>query len=155
MSEKRRLKRQQEQDDNATELANHIYGDILTENPAVALSAWGPHRVITDRWKGMSPEQIAQIKQTQADQMKESMRLKEEERLRNEEWDRQRVAMARAGELLERQQERVKKEMVKQQAHDNLRLGAEQKSHKDFLYNEVYTNQPTAAYFMQFNTTSR
>lgn len=71
MNEKMRLKNQQEEDDNATELANHIYGDILTENPAVALSAWGPHRVITDRWKGMSPEQIAQIKQTQEDQMKE------------------------------------------------------------------------------------
>lgn len=55
-----------------TEIANHIYGDILTENPAVAQSAWGPHRVITDRWKGMSPEQIAQIKKTQADQIKEN-----------------------------------------------------------------------------------
>lgn len=65
------------------------------------------------------------------------------------------MAMARAGELLERQQSRVKKEMNKQQADDNLRLGQEQKSHKEFLYNEVYTNQPTAAYFMQFNTTSR
>lgn len=82
-------------------------------------------------------------------------RLRQEEELRNQEWDRQRVAMARAGELLERQQERVKKEMNKQQANDNRRLGQEQKSHKDFLYNEVYTNPPSAAYFMQFNTTSR
>lgn len=71
-NERRRLKQQQEQDDNATELANHIYGDILTENPAVALSAWGPHRVIPDRWKGMSPEQIAQVRKTQEDQMKEA-----------------------------------------------------------------------------------
>ena len=72
MNERRRLKAQQELDDNHTELANHIYGDILTENPAVAQSAWGPHRVITDRWKGMSPEQIAQIKRTQEDQIKEA-----------------------------------------------------------------------------------
>lgn len=63
--------------------------------------------------------------------------------------------MARAGELLERQQNRMKKELDKQMATDNSRLAQEQKSHKDFLYNEVYTNQPTAAYFMQFNTTSR
>lgn len=84
-----------------------------------------------------------------------SQRLKQEADLREKEWDRQRVAMARAGELVERQQERTRKELAKQQALDNLRLGQEQKSHKDFLYNEVYTNPPTAAYFMQFNTTSR
>ena len=63
--------------------------------------------------------------------------------------------MARAGELLERQQDRVKKEMTKQQATDNRRLAQEQNSHKEFLDKEVYTNPPTAAYFMQFNTTSR
>lgn len=82
MNEKRRLKDQQNLDDNMTEIANHIYGDILTENPAVAQSAWGPHRVITDRWKGMSPEQIAQIKKTQEDQIKEAQvrkRMKKKE----------------------------------------------------------------------------
>ncbi|KAF6019463.1 RIBC2 [Bugula neritina] len=142
-NEKRRLHKQQELDDNHTELANHIYGDILTENPAVAQSAWGPHRVITDRWKGMSPEQIAQIKKTQADQIKETERLRQEEELRNKEWDRQRVAMARAGELLERQQERVRKEMNKQQAIDNLRLGQEQKSTKtSFIMRSTPTRPP-------------
>lgn len=34
----------QEQDDNFTEMANHIHGDLLTENPDVAQSAFGPHR---------------------------------------------------------------------------------------------------------------
>ena len=52
-------------------MANHIYGDFLTENPAVAQSAFGPHRVIPDRWKGMSPEQIADIKRQQELQRKE------------------------------------------------------------------------------------
>jgi hypothetical protein len=56
-----------------TELANHIYGDILTENPAVAQSAFGPHRVITDRWKGMSPEQLADIRRQQDLQRRERM----------------------------------------------------------------------------------
>ena len=36
----------QEQDDNLTELCNHVHGDILTENPAVAQSAFGSHRYI-------------------------------------------------------------------------------------------------------------
>ena len=67
------LKKQQELDDNNTEIANHVYGDILTENPSVAQSAFGPHRVITDRWKGMSPEQLADIRRQQELQRKERM----------------------------------------------------------------------------------
>ena len=67
------LKKQQELDDNNTEIANHVYGDILTENPAVAQSAFGPNRVITDRWKGMSPEQLADIRRQQELQRKERM----------------------------------------------------------------------------------
>ena len=53
-------------------MANNIYGDFLTENPAVAQSAFGAHRVIPDRWKGMTPEQIADIKRTQELQIKEA-----------------------------------------------------------------------------------
>jgi len=71
MDAKRNLQKQQEEDDNKTEMANHIYGDLLTENPAVAQSAFGPHRVVPDRWKGMSPEQLADIRRTQELQMKE------------------------------------------------------------------------------------
>lgn len=64
-NERERLKKQQEYDDNMTEIANHIFGDTLTENPAVAQSAFGPHRVIPDRWKGMSPQQLEQIRKEQ------------------------------------------------------------------------------------------
>lgn len=153
--EKNRLSKQQEQDDNATELANHVYGDVLTENPAVAQSAFGAHRVITDRWKGMLPNQLENIRKTQEMQRKENERLKQEEKLRDLEWDRQRVAHARAAMLMERELDRQKREINKQQAGENKRLSSEQKSQIDFLDKEVYTNPPTAAYFMQFNTSSR
>ncbi|XP_050412999.1 RIB43A-like with coiled-coils protein 2 [Patella vulgata] len=153
--ERARLKRQQDEDDNATEMANHIFGDILTENPAVAQSAFGPHRVITDRWKGMSPEQIAEIKRQQEIQRQEQERLKQEQDRKNDEFDKQRVANARAALLLEREADRKRRDITKQLADENRRLSQEQKAHKDFLYKEVYTNPPTAAYFMQWNTTSR
>ncbi len=79
----------QELDDNYTELKNHINGDLLTENPAVSQSAFGPnrythysymyictitvfyYRVIPDRWKGMSPSQVAEIQLTQQLQCEE------------------------------------------------------------------------------------
>lgn len=153
--ERARLKKQQDLDDKMTEIANNVFGDILTENPAVAQSAFGPHRVITDRWKGMSPEQLEDIRKMQARQMAENERLRQEEELRNREHERQASANARAALLIERELERKRRDIQKAQADENRRLAAEQKAHLDFLNREVYTNPPTAAYFMQFNTTTR
>lgn len=152
---RRNLQRQQEDDDNKTEMANNIYGDFLTENPATAQSAFGTHRVIPDRWKGMSPEQLAEIRRQQDIQRREKQRLEEEKRLRDEEFDRQRQAHARAGMLLEREKDRREKELKKQLDDENRRLAQEQKSHQSYLDKEVYTNPPTAGYFMQWNTTTR
>ena len=64
--------KRQEQEDNFTEISNHVFGDMLTENPAVAQSAFGTHRVITDRWKGMSPAELNSIRQTQQEQVDEA-----------------------------------------------------------------------------------
>lgn len=153
--EKERLHKQQELDDNMTEIANHVFGDVLTENPAVAQSAFGPHRVITDRWKGMTPQQLEDIKKQQELQKREKERLEQEKKLRDEEFDRQRVANARAAMLLEREHDRKREELNKRLADENRRLAQEQKAHQDFLDKEVYTNPPTASYFMQFNTSTR
>ena len=183
------MKDRQNADDNATEVANNIYGDILTENPAVAQSAFGAHRVIPDRWKGMSPEQLADIKRTQELQAREKKvhtlltkytiilivtnvvyimhfiyiikniytfkRMDEEAKRREAEWDRQREAQARAGTLLEREKDRRQKDMKKQLDDENRRLAMEQNGHNEYMNKAVYTNKPTAAYFQQFNTTTR
>lgn len=65
------LEKMKEQDDNFTEISNFVCGDVVTENPDVAESAFGPHRVITDRWKGMSSAQLNEIRKIQHDQMLE------------------------------------------------------------------------------------
>jgi vacuolar-type H+-ATPase subunit I/STV1 len=147
--------KQQEDDDKKTEIANLLYGDFLTENPAAAQSAFGAHRVIPDRWKGMTPEQIAEIRRVQDLQRKEAQRLRDEERRRQEEFDRQRIAHAQAAQLLERENERRRRALDQQLADENRRLSAEQRSHQDYLTKNVYTNEPTAAYFMQWNTSTR
>ena len=46
-----------------------VFGDTLTENPGVAQSSFGAHRVITDRWKGMSAEQRAEIQKIREQQV--------------------------------------------------------------------------------------
>ena len=57
--------------------------------------------------------------------------------------------------MIERELERKRKDLEKAQADENRRLALEQKAHKEFLDKELYTNPPTAAYFMQFNTSTR
>lgn len=145
----------QELDDNFTEISNHVFGDMLTENPAVAQSAFGSHRVITDRWKGMSPAQLEEIRYIQKQQMLEKEKLKQEEEERDREWERLRLTQAKAGLLMERQIERTQKSLNKDLAGNNLKLSGEQKTHLEYIDKEVYTNKPTAGYFMQFNTSSR
>lgn len=82
-------------------------------------------------------------------------RLKDEEARRDAEWERQMSAHARAGMVLEREKERRERDLRKQLADENLRLGQEQKAHNEYLEKEVYTNRPNAGYFMQWNTTTR
>lgn len=43
----------------------------------------------------------------------------------------------------------------KQMAEENRQMGVEQKNKKEYLEKVVYTNRPTAAYFDQFNTSTR
>ena len=77
------------------------------------------------------------------------------ERLENEEFDKRRIIEAKAGLIMEKKQERKEKEILHQLTDENKRLDYEQKSHKNYLDKVVYTNAPTAAYFMQFNTSTR
>lgn len=57
--------------------------------------------------------------------------------------------------IVEKQLEREQRSLDQDLYNDNQRLSNEQKNLKAYLDRVVYTNQPTAAYFMQFNTSSR
>ncbi len=81
--------------------------------------------------------------------------MKEIERLEQEEFDKRRIIEAKAGMITEKQIERKERELLQKLTDENKRLDYEQKSHKDYLDKVVYTNQPTASYFMQFNTSTR
>lgn len=69
-SSREKQEKEAELQDNLCEMKNNVFGDLLTENPDVARSAFGSHRVITDRWKGMNEQQINDIRKTQAEQVR-------------------------------------------------------------------------------------
>lgn len=71
--ERKRQEKQKEQEDNMTEITNLLHGDLLSENPQQAASSFGPHRVVPDRWKGMSKEQLEEIRFTQKQQIQEKL----------------------------------------------------------------------------------
>ncbi|XP_063287417.1 RIB43A-like with coiled-coils protein 2 [Pelobates fuscus] len=153
--ERKKLQKQQEQNNNFAEIYNNLTGDILTEDSAVAISCLSPQRVLPDRWKGMTPEQLRVIWDTQEKQRQEKQRLIEEEKQRDSEWDKQRMLAARAAMTMEQQEEELNKNMRKRLDSYNQQLSREQQAHLRYLEKDVYTNNPTAHYHTQFNTTSR
>ncbi|CAF3697373.1 unnamed protein product [Rotaria sp. Silwood1] len=153
--ERRALKKRQEEYDNFAEMANMITSDLLTENPDQAISQFGPHRVVPDRWKGMNEDQLRRIREEQQHQIEEKKRRDEEEQQREDEWNRRRFAEAKAGMIIEKHVERERRTFENDLYNDNQRLANEQRNLKAYLDRVIYTNQPTAAYFMQFNTSSR
>ncbi|XP_072189915.1 RIB43A-like with coiled-coils protein 2 isoform X2 [Excalfactoria chinensis] len=155
LAERKRRDKRQKMKDDMDEISNLLQGDLLSENPDQAISSFGTHRVVTDRWKGMSQDQLMEIRSFQQQQVLEKQRLKEEERQRDAEWDRQTTQAARAQLILERHLERQNRE--RRQALDsiNAQLSHEQKSRNIYLKEEEYSNCPTSQYFAQFNTTSR
>ncbi|XP_027558342.1 RIB43A-like with coiled-coils protein 2 [Neopelma chrysocephalum] len=151
---KKELDKSQTLRDNMDEITFLLRGDFLSENPAQALSPLGD-RVLVDRWKGMSPEQLMAIRHYQKEQVQENLRMKEQERQRDMEWDRQRVQAARAQMLLEREQRRQLRERRRDLDFMNAELSQEQRAKNIYLKEEAYSNVPTAQYYAQFNTTTR
>jgi hypothetical protein len=67
-----RLDKTKELEDKWADIYNHITGDMLTENPDVANSNFGPHRKIVYLYKGMSPEERDNIRKEQLQQIVEN-----------------------------------------------------------------------------------
>ncbi|XP_052017683.1 RIB43A-like with coiled-coils protein 2 [Apodemus sylvaticus] len=154
LAERKRQEKQQEQEDNMTEITNLLHGDLLSENPQQAASSFGPHRVVPDRWKGMSREQLEEIWYMQKQQIQEKQRLQEEERQHNMDWDLRRLRKAHDSLLHERQQQRLLREQRRALDCSNLSLARQQYLQKKTM-DAASSSQPTEDYFSQFNTRSR
>ncbi|NXA07467.1 RIBC2 protein, partial [Sapayoa aenigma] len=154
LAHKKELEKSQTQKDNMDEITCLLQGDFLSENPDQAISPLD-NRVLVDRWKGMSQDQLMEIRHAQKEQALENLRMKEQERRRDAEWDRQRLQAARAQLLLERDRQRQDRERRRDLDYMNTELSQEQKAKNIYLKKEAYSNVPTAQYYAQFNTSSR
>lgn len=64
--ERERQERLRREGEDLAELRYTVTSDLLTERPEAA-STEGP-RVLTDRWKGMTPQQISDIRRKRDEQ---------------------------------------------------------------------------------------
>ncbi|NWT67362.1 RIBC2 protein, partial [Prunella himalayana] len=128
LDHKNELEKAQKNKDDMDEITCLLRGDFLSENPDQAISPWGKHNVLVNRWKGMNQEQLMAIREFQKEQALEKQREREQERRRDAEWDRQRVQAARAQLLWERQQQRQNQVQRRELDALNSELSQEQKA---------------------------
>ncbi|KAL0589089.1 RIB43A-like with coiled-coils protein 1 [Plecturocebus cupreus] len=128
---RQRCEHRREQKANLAEIKNQSTSDLLTENPQVAQHRTAPHQVLPYCWKGLTPVQRAAIRKEQEVQRFEKEAQRQAEKALDTEWKSQIMSAAEAV------------------------LELEEQERQDYLTSVIYTNQPTAQYHQQFNTSSR
>lgn len=103
----------------------------------------------------MSAEQRAAIRKTQETQRQEKKEQRQAEKLVEAEWGRQNKRLAEAALELEEQERELCAEFRRGLGSFNRELAKEQQAQQNYLNSVIYTNQPTAHYYLQFNTSSR
>ncbi|ERE65087.1 RIB43A-like with coiled-coils protein 1 isoform X2 [Cricetulus griseus] len=152
---KHRHEQKQQQETNLMEVKKQITSDLLTENPQASQRSQAPHRVLPYCWKGMTAEQRAAIRKTQETQRQEKKEQRRAEKSLEAEWGCQTRRLAEAALELEEQEKQLCAEFRRGLGSFNRELAKEQQAQQNYLNSVIYTNQPTAQYYLQFNTSSR
>ncbi|NP_001074132.2 RIB43A-like with coiled-coils protein 1 [Danio rerio] len=157
--EREQQERMRREGEELAELRYMVTSDLLTERPEAAArtteSSPNAPRVLTDRWKGMSPQQISDIHRKREEQCFEKERLREREKRRELAWDYHLTEQSRQQERDERKDMELQRERRIQLDKYNQQLAREQQAHQQFLDKQLYTNRPSVQYFTQFSTSSR
>ncbi|XP_045581771.1 RIB43A-like with coiled-coils protein 1 [Procambarus clarkii] len=132
------------------ELRNAVLGTFLTEDPTVARSALGPHRVIPDRWKGMSAEQKRHIADIRAQQVEERKHRQELEARDAGMWEAVAARADRAGLLISHSEQLHRRSLEAEVRETNLRLAEDQRSEQSRLNHLLTTNVPTDHFYSKF-----
>ncbi|XP_063845126.1 RIB43A-like with coiled-coils protein 1 [Scylla paramamosain] len=122
-----RLARREAEDQ---EVRNAVLGAFLTEQPTVARSSLGPHRIIPHRWKGMSEAERRHILEVRERQVEEKKRQKEQERREEAAWAVMAKQTDKAALLSLHQEHTNARRREEQLAATNTRLATEQRDNR-------------------------
>ncbi|KAM4738256.1 RIB43A-like with coiled-coils protein 1 [Anableps anableps] len=157
-AENLREQRRTEESQNLAEIWHTMTSDMMTECAEAAESHVGggrPPRVLPNRWRGMSSEQLRTFHREREQQRLDRQRQLEAEKIRNAAWDLQFLKLSSEAEEKQQRMAELRREQRIQMDQYNKQLGRDQQAHQDYLNKELYSNKPTKEYFYQFNTSSR
>ncbi|XP_044066820.1 RIB43A-like with coiled-coils protein 1 isoform X1 [Siniperca chuatsi] len=157
-AEKLKDQHRREERENLAELRHTLRSDMMTECGEAAERDVGggrPPRVLIDKWKGMSPEQLSAIHREREEQRLEKQRRRDAEKIQDAAWELQLLKLSREAEEEERRAAELRREKRLQTDRYNMQLAREQQAYEEYLNKKLYTNKPTKDYFYQFNTSSR
>ncbi|KAM6976467.1 RIB43A-like with coiled-coils protein 1 [Aplochiton taeniatus] len=157
-AERQKMEHVRQEGEGFAEIWHTVASDMLTECPKASESlvggAGGP-RVLTDRWRGMTAEQLRDIEKERDEQRAQRERQRVIEKQQEAASGAQLLELARQAEEEERRHLDLQRERRVQMDKYNEQLAEEQRAHQEYLKKQVYTNKPTAHYFTQFNSSSR
>ncbi|XP_023283180.1 RIB43A-like with coiled-coils protein 1 [Seriola lalandi dorsalis] len=157
-AEKLKQQHRREERENLAEVWHTLTSDMMTECAETAKREVGgakPPRVLTDRWKGMSPEQLSTIRGEREEQCRERQRQQDTKRIQDAAWDLQLLKLSSEAEEKETRAAELRRQRRIQMDQYNMQLAREQQAYQEYLNKKLYTNKPTKDYFYQFNTSSR
>ncbi|KNC46361.1 protofilament ribbon protein [Thecamonas trahens ATCC 50062] len=155
-AERERARKLAETREGLEEIHNNLNSDLLCENPYKAAAASQlPGRVVVTEFKGLLPEERERIRAIQAEQAEERARIEAARAEEERRWELQAEANRRAALRLEAQNQRERRAVNERVSGENAQLAAEARQRQEFINNKLYTNQPTQAYWDQWNTSTR
>lgn len=146
-----------EEEDNLAEIINNLCSDMLTENKesGVCLSLFGGSRVIPTMYRGMSDDQLNEIRHEQLQQIKYKQSNKAAQKKKDDLIFDENVQHRLKFEFEDQEIQKKRNQLYSLQNLTNVHLQSEQKQRNQYLNNEVYKFTPNEDFFNQFNTTSR
>ncbi|CAF1098143.1 unnamed protein product [Adineta ricciae] len=143
----------QQTEEQLAELGTTVFSDMLTENIKDVLDARG--RIIVDRWKGMTKDQLDDIRHQQLTQIAERRKLDHTQKNFDEIWGKYANAIAKQEIITEQKVKDDHRQSCRHLADENQHLSRKQRAYQDYLNTNLYRSVPTAAFYTQFNTSSR
>ncbi|CAM4914143.1 unnamed protein product [Rotaria socialis] len=140
-------------EEQLAEIANAAFSDMLTES-STSVSDSRCH-IMVDQWKGMSRDQLEGIRRQQLSQIAERQKRNDAEKSFDETWKKYSDAIAKQAIIVEQQIEDDKRKYNHCLANENKNLAKIQRERQDYLNSIVYRSAPAAAFYQQFNMTSR
>lgn len=149
--------RQQNEEDNLTEITNHLTSDMLLEDKELAMASnlFGGKRICSYMYRGMTEDQLKAIREEQRNQI-EAKKLEAHKNRKNQVLCEQEIeSKSLALENKHLELEKKRRQAIAEQNKANLLLSMEQKKKNDYMNNVAYTFQPDDEYFEQFNKSTR